>query len=389
MPAVGETLSASTGGWSNSPTSYAYQWRRDGTPIGGATNSTYLLVSADEGTTITVAVTATNAFGSSAPAVSAGVGPIDPASVSYSAWNPADKTAGIDLTGSNLIATHSVGSGYSGQGVRATIGKSTGKYFSRHLVTAVVTTEYSLGVCTAAHDISDYGGVSTASNVFYLNGDVWTNGALVTSIASASTGDVVDMAVDLDNGLIWFRTNLGNWNNNGSADPATGTGGISLGVTGTVYPCASMFYETEVCQAYFDPAGWGVSPPSGFSPWSAGGVGVPANTALPSTTGTPTEGETLTATTGTWTNSPTSYAYQWKNNGSNISGATSSTYVLVTGDVGDTITVEVTATNGSGSGSPATSSGVGPIDPIGTPPGDAFTWDGTEYITFGSEYFTP
>jgi hypothetical protein len=76
MPSVGETLLTSTGGWTNSPSSYAYQWRRDGVNIGGATTSTYLLVSADEGTIITVAVVATNAFGSSAPAVSLGEGPV-------------------------------------------------------------------------------------------------------------------------------------------------------------------------------------------------------------------------------------------------------------------------------------------------------------------------
>jgi hypothetical protein len=83
MPSVGETLLTSTGGWTNSPSSYAYEWRRDGVAIGGATTSTYLLVSADEGTIITVAVVATNAFGSSAPAVSLGEGPITASVESY------------------------------------------------------------------------------------------------------------------------------------------------------------------------------------------------------------------------------------------------------------------------------------------------------------------
>lgn len=62
---VGETLSCTSGTWSGgTPITYAYQWKRDGVSIGSATNSTYLLISADAETDITCTVTATNAEGS-------------------------------------------------------------------------------------------------------------------------------------------------------------------------------------------------------------------------------------------------------------------------------------------------------------------------------------
>jgi sugar lactone lactonase YvrE len=83
----------------------------------------------------------------------------------------------------------------------------------------------------------------------------------------------------------------------------------------------------------------------------------PTVSTAPSISGTTTVGQTLTATTGTWTSSEISYSYQWQDcdgSGSNcvaISGATTSTYTLAGGDAGHTIRVVVTATNPGGSAS--------------------------------------
>jgi hypothetical protein len=63
-PAVGATLSCTMGNWTYVPTSYAYQWLRNGANIAGATASTRLLAAADGGTNISCQVTATNAAGS-------------------------------------------------------------------------------------------------------------------------------------------------------------------------------------------------------------------------------------------------------------------------------------------------------------------------------------
>jgi hypothetical protein len=88
---------------------------------------------------------------------------------------------------------------------------------------------------------------------------------------------------------------------------------------------------------------------------------VPVKTAAPVISGTAQVGQTLTATAGTWANTPTSYAYQWNRGGTAISGAASSTYVPVAADVGNTLTVSVIATNGSGSSAPATSAPTGAV----------------------------
>ena len=80
----------------------------------------------------------------------------------------------------------------------------------------------------------------------------------------------------------------------------------------------------------------------------------PANTALPTISGTPKVGQTLTATTGSWNFGPTDYDYQWRrcNTGANDCrdvGRNRTTYVPDSGDIGHTIRVEVKARNDYGS----------------------------------------
>lgn len=86
----------------------------------------------------------------------------------------------------------------------------------------------------------------------------------------------------------------------------------------------------------------------------------PANAAPPTISGTTTQGHSLSTTNGSWSGSPTAYAYQWQDctvssTCSNIAGATSSSYTLTASDVGDTVQAVVTASNAAGSASQSSS----------------------------------
>ena len=81
-------------------------------------------------------------------------------------------------------------------------------------------------------------------------------------------------------------------------------------------------------------------------------VGTARQTTTPPTiSGMFNQGSTLTASSGTWSFTPTSITYQWQrcdSDGSNcndLRGATASTYTLVTADVTHTVVVIVTASN--------------------------------------------
>lgn len=73
---VGETLTAETGTVVPEPDDLAYQWLLDGSPIDGATESTYVPTAGDVDDSISVEVTATRAHYVDATVTSAEVGPV-------------------------------------------------------------------------------------------------------------------------------------------------------------------------------------------------------------------------------------------------------------------------------------------------------------------------
>jgi subtilase family serine protease len=134
-------------------------------------------------------------------------------------------------------------------------------------------------------------------------------------------------------------------------DVTSGSNGVCL----TAYLCNGV-------SGYDGPTGIGT--PNGSSGQAPA---PPANTSPPTISGTPTQGQTLTAYPGSWTGSPSpSYAYQWQQCSggtcANVPGATGQTYTLTSGDVGKTLDVVVTGTNASGSAS-ATSAQTASVAP--------------------------
>jgi hypothetical protein len=93
--------------------------------------------------------------------------------------------------------------------------------------------------------------------------------------------------------------------------------------------------------------------------------GAPANSKLPTISGTAKVGNTLKATNGTWSYAP-KFTYRWLRCSAagtvckGITGATKATYKLVTADTGHRIEVRVTGTNAVGNAA-ATSAPTAPV----------------------------
>lgn len=95
--------------------------------------------------------------------------------------------------------------------------------------------------------------------------------------------------------------------------------------------------------------------------------GVPVNTTAPAISGTAVAGQTLSCSTGAWTNAPTTYGYTWQRDGTVIPDATGPTYVVAAADQGESVSCVVSAANLAGTGTAVVSASVSIPAPFITP----------------------
>ncbi len=152
---------------------------------------------------------------------------------------------------------------------------------------------------------------------------------------SAGTADVVVTTAEGSSPTVAADAFTYGTGSGGTGGRGTGGGGTGGGGTGTGGGGASG-------------GGGGVGAGGGGGTPSP--AGPPAATSPPSLSGSAKAGGVLTCSTGTWTNDPTGFSYQWYLGGTPIQGATSSTFTVQPVDQQLALTCSVTASNASGSG---------------------------------------
>jgi hypothetical protein len=141
-------------------------------------------------------------------------------------------------TNGNLSITYNSGDDSS----LSTIGVSTGKWYAEFKVTAIPTTAI-VGVGNESSNlVNDAGncniGSSTGEYGYYSNGNKRNNGATATSYGNTyTTNDIIGVALDLNNGAIWFSKN-GTWQNSATQaqiEAGTTTNASETGLSGTFF----------------------------------------------------------------------------------------------------------------------------------------------------------
>lgn len=322
----GDRLSANTTPWGPSPVTFSYQWTRDSQNIPGAIYNTYNLQTDDRGKQIRVVLTGTK---SGYPSVSL-------TSNATAASGDAYTTEGIvSITGDPTLASTLTATVtgfnptpyqyfYVWQRDGVAISGATAREYT--LVSADVGAKITVSATTSRQP---YSIVTVTSDE---TATITTKTFTTSSVPSVYGTPRVGLTVNTD---------YGTWDPNARLSYVWKTGTDVVGttdyyelkqadigkqltvtVTGTnpAYTTISRQSEPVTVTGYR----WTRNNPSGIS----GRISV---------------GATLTATgpSQAWEPTPTGYIYQWTRNGTNIDGATASTYTLVDADLAQTIAVRM------------------------------------------------
>ena len=373
---VGSTLTADPGSWTDPSATFSYAWQRCDasgacTTIDGASTATYTPTSDDLGDTISVSVTATNAGGQNT-ATSAATAPIGPATSSAPSDTTAPTISGEAVVGSTLTADPgswtdpSATFSYAWQrcdatGACTTIdGASTATYTLTSddlgdTISVSVTATNAGGQNTATSAATAPIGPATSSAPSDTTAPNISGEAVVGSTLTADPGSWTDPSATFS--YAWQRCD--------ATGACTTIAGAS---TATYTPTSDDLGDTiSVSVTATNAGGQNTATSAATAPIGPATSSAPSNTTAPSISGEAVVGSTLTADPGSWTDPSATFSYAWQRCDATgacttIAGASTATYTPTSDDLGDTISVSVTATNAGGQNT-ATSAATAPIGP--------------------------
>ena len=231
--------------------------------------------------------------------------------IDYTVFDPNYSGSLLVLSNGNLtIATNAPNDdAWHAQMVRATEGKTSGKWYFEASINKVNNPDFLFGSINVG--IASYAYAGFNLNALGVGGvgrwDASVGAAARTGLAASSKGqwfgsnvgdgfdaaaggtattptgiwatsDRIDIAVDIDARLMWARQNGGHWNNSGTANPVTGTGGQPFegsfsGNSETlgprVWPSVSLGWYQDQVTVNFGATAFVGTPPFGFTGWTS------------------------------------------------------------------------------------------------------------------------
>jgi hypothetical protein len=345
------------------------QWRRNGVAIVGATNSTYVLGDADVGALITVTASYTDGQGTAEAVTSA-------ATAAVANVNDVP-TGGISITGTvgedqTLTATSTLADG-DGLGVLSYQWRRDGI----NVVGATAQT-YLLGdadVGAVMSVVVNYTDLQGTAEGPFLGGPT----SPVVNINDVPTGSVTIAGTATEDQTLTASNTLTDGDGLGVIGYQWRRGGVPIvGATAQTYLLgdADVGAAITVTASYTDGQGTAEAVTSAATAAVANVNDVPTGSVT--IAGTATEDQTLTANNTLADGDGLGVlAHQWRRNGVAIVGATNSTYVLGDADVGATITVTASYTDGNGTAESVTSAATAAVANVNDVPTGGISITGT------------
>ena len=358
---IGAALTAQPGNWSGTP-AVAFQWRRDGADIAGATAKTYVLGSEDDLCELTCRVTATNAAGSAAAETAA-------LRVTHAAPEARGTLPDATFTRGTGLQTVAVAGGFAGAALRFAVAGAGATVDAATGVVSIPTDASADGAEATVTAVNSGGAASSRFRV--------TVKAIEIPLAPRLDQMILTTAWDPGAAAGTFRIDVALADAPGTVEAvewsSIGPAGALFGAPESFHPCvladgrwqASARPGSGPIQRFPKvPTNWRYRWRIGgeWSPPSANAAAqvtapvmpvLPAVLAAPTLSGTAKIGAALTVLPGLWSGGP-ALAFQWRRDGTDIAGATAVTYVPGPEDDRCELSCRVVALNVAGSASAET-----------------------------------
>lgn len=197
-----------------------------------------------------------------APAVVVAAGP------ATTTIDPAFTNGAHTLSGGDLIVTGTGGTGTS----RSIASHGSGKFYFEVTIGAQFNNAF-IGFVDPAFPSNFYLTSTGDSLAVYGGSSGWVGVNLTgtTTTPSLIVGHTYGLAFDATAKLAWIKdiTAAGNWNANGSADPAAGTNGCDysagdIGISGTIHAAVTVASSGDSVTFNFGATPFAGTPPTGF-----------------------------------------------------------------------------------------------------------------------------
>ena len=352
---VGETLSADTSGIADEDgldnVSFAYQWQADDAEISGATGSAYTLADADEGRAISVKVSFSDDAGNAETLTSEPTGAVEAKPNTPATGEPningtaqVGETLTADTSGiADADGLDNVSFTYQWLAGDADIQGATASTYTP------VVDDMGKAISVRVSFTDDAGNAETLTSMATATVEARPNTAATGAPDISGTAQVGE-TLSADTSRI---TDADGLSNAAFAYQWRADGADISGATGATYTLVvdDMGKAISVRVSFTDDAG-NVESLTSMATATVEARPNTAATGAPTISGTAQVGETLTADASGIADqdglSNVAYSYQWLADGTDVLGATGSTYTLADADAGKIITVRVSFTDDAG-----------------------------------------
>lgn len=333
-PVVGQNLTVSAGTWAPAPVALEYQWLSNGAAIAGATGTTYTLVAADAGKSITVAVTGSRTGYTTVARTSSPTAAVAAAPVPALTATPTPTVSGSPVVGQTLTATPGVWG-------PAPVTLSYQWFSGGSLIAGATSASYKPVAADVGKSITVQVTGSKAGYTTAQRTSVGTAAVAATPLPALTT-----MPTPKISGTVKVGSKLtakaGTWKpSKVSLAYQWSRGGTPIaGATKSTYTLVGEDAGQAITVAVTGSKS-GYTSATKTSKATKKVASGTLKTAAPKISGKAKLGATLTVKVGAWEPAPVGLAYQWYRSGKAIQDATGTSYLLTASDVGKTITVKV------------------------------------------------